>query len=205
MTPPEYLVIGDLTRDLLPDGTSTLGGTTLYAAATVARLGARAAILCAADALHPPTLPAGVEIALIPSVSQSTFQNSYTSQGRLQILHARGPHLQFADLPLAWRAAPVVHLGPLTDELDLDLAAAFPNTLVGVTPQGWMRAWDVPLPAPVRRKLWRPTSAQLVHVDLIVLSIEDVGGDEALAAIYAQVCPCVAVTRGSAGATLYLN
>lgn len=203
--PPDYLVIGDLTRDLLPAGRITLGGTTLYAAATVARLGAQAAILTAGDPAHPPALPPGIQLALVPSAIQSTFENRYTPQGRLQLLHARGPRLRFADLPPDWRAAPLVHLGPLTGEFDLDLAAAFPAALVAVTPQGWMRTWDLSLPAPIQRTLWRPEPAQLAHVDLLVLSIEDIGGDEALAAGYARVCPRVAVTRGAAGATLYLS
>ncbi|NTW97646.1 MAG: ribokinase [Oscillochloris sp.] len=205
MMTPEYLVIGDLTRDLLPDGASTPGGTALYAAATANRLGARVAVLTAGDPDHPPELPAGVELTLVPAASQSTFENRYTPQGRVQLLHARGSRLHFDDLPIAWRAAPVVHLGPLTGEFELDLAAAFPAALVGVTPQGWMRAWDLPLPAPIRRVAWRPDPAQLRHVDLLVLSIEDVGGDEALAASYAQACPLVALTRGAHGSTLYIG
>lgn len=202
---PEYLVIGDLTRDLLPDGTATLGGTTLYASATVARLGARAAILTTGDPSSPPVVPAGVQLALIPATTQSTFENRYTPQGRVQFLHACSPQIHADAVPPAWRTLPIVHLGPLTGEFDLDLAAAFPSALVGVTPQGWMRAWDLPLPAPIRRVVWHPDPAQLASVDLLVLSIEDIGGDEALATRYAQVCPLVAVTRGARGSTLYIR
>jgi sugar/nucleoside kinase (ribokinase family) len=202
---PDYLVIGDLTRDLLPDGRSIPGGTALYAATTAARLGVATAVLSSGAPGLPPDLPADVQVSLVPSATQATFENRYSPQGRVQLLHALGARLSFADLPPAWRAAPVVHLGPLTGELSLELAAAFPDALVGVTPQGWMRAWDLPLPAPIRRVAWRPDPAQLRHVDVLVLSIEDVGGDEALAASYARHCRLVAVTRGARGSTLYIG
>ncbi|EFO81844.1 ribokinase-like domain-containing protein [Oscillochloris trichoides DG-6] len=204
MTTPTYLVIGDLTRDLLPDGSSTMGGTALYAAATAAWLGVTAAIFTSGNPAEPPVLPTGIEVALVPCRQPSTFENRYTPQGRLQLLHARGAALQIADLPPAWREAPLVHLGPLTGEFGLDLAAAFPNALVAVTPQGWMRHWELPLPAPIQRVPWQPDPAALAHVDLLVLSIEDVGGDEALVAQYAQHCHLVALTRGARGSTLYI-
>jgi sugar/nucleoside kinase (ribokinase family) len=202
---PDYLVIGDLTRDLLPSGASAPGGTVLYAATTVARLGLGAAVLTAGDPTQPPDLPVGVQAAVVLSPERSTFENRYTPDGRVQLLHALGARLSFDDLPHDWRAAPVVHLGPLTGEFSLEMAARFPDSLVGVTPQGWMRAWDDPLPAPIRRVAWQPEPAQLRHVDVLVLSIEDVGGDEDLAASYARHCHLVAVTRGSRGSTLYIG
>jgi sugar/nucleoside kinase (ribokinase family) len=205
MTAPDYLVIGDLTRDLLPDGSSIPGGTALYAATTAAHLGVATAVLSSGDPALPPDLPSEVQVSLVPSANQATFENRYSSEGRVQLLHAVGARLSFADLPAAWRAAPVVHLGPLTGELSLELAASFPDALVGVTPQGWMRAWEMPLPAPIRRVAWRPDPAQLRHVGVLVLSIEDVGGDEALAASYARDCGLVAVTRGARGSTLYIS
>ncbi len=204
MTTPTYLVIGDLTRDLLPDGSSTLGGTALYAAATATRLGVSAAIFTSGNPSEPPALPKGIAVAMVPCNQPSTFENRYTPQGRLQLLHARGAALQMADLPVVWRDAPLVHLGPLTGEFGLDLAAAFPSALVAVTPQGWMRHWDLPLPSPIRRVPWHPDPVALAHVDLLVLSIEDVGGDVALVAAYAQHCRLVALTRGAAGSTLYI-
>ncbi|MEI7645457.1 MAG: PfkB family carbohydrate kinase [Chloroflexales bacterium] len=202
---PQYLVIGDLTRDLLPSGDSTPGGTVLYAATTVARLGVGAAVLTSGDPTQPLGMIGGVQASIVPAPTRATFENRYTPEGRVQMLHALGARLHFADLPLAWRAIPVVHLGPLTGEFGLDMAEYFPDSLVGVTPQGWMRAWDDPLPAPIRRVAWRPDPAQLRHVGVLVLSIEDVGGDEDLAASYARNCRLVAVTRGARGSTLYIS
>lgn len=149
-------------------------------------------------------MPSGVAIAGAASSITTTFANRYDASGRSQWLHALAPPVCFEDLPASWRAAPLVHLAPVAGEVDLAWAAAFPHALVGVTPQGWLRAWDAPLPAPVRPAPWRPAAALLRYVHLIVLSIEDVGGDENLARYYARLCPLVAVTRGAAGATLYV-
>lgn len=201
----DYLVLGHITRDRLPDGRSAPGGTALYAAAAAARLGARSAVLTAGNPAQLPPSPAGVVFRVLPAATTTTFANRYRPDGRQQCLHELAPPISLDALPAAWRAAPVVHLAPVAAEVDLTLAAAFPTALVGVTPQGWMRAWDAPLPAPVRPVPWRPAPALLRRLALIVLSIEDVGHDEALAASYAAHCPLVVVTRGAAGATLYLH
>lgn len=199
----DYLVIGHITRDLLPGGIVAPGGTARYAAAVAARLGLRAAILSAGAADVLPS-PPGVALAASPSPTLTTFENRYGPAGRHQWLYALGAPVSLAALPAPWRAAAIVHLAPVAGELDLATAlAAFPAALIGVTPQGWMRSWDPALPSAVRPSPWCPPPALLRRVGLIVLSVEDIAGDEALAASYAAHCPLVVVTRGAAGATLY--
>jgi len=200
----DYLAIGHITRDLLPDGGSAPGGTAFFAALVAARLGCRAGVLSAGAPALAPAAPEGVELALAPAAQSSTFENRYGPAGRSQWLHAAAPPLDLAALPPAWRAAPIVHLGPVLHECAPEHAAAFPGALVLATPQGWLRAWDEPLPAPVRRAAWRPGPALLRAIGLLVLSVEDVAGDEALVASYAAHCPLVALTRGAAGATLFV-
>ncbi|NCC37275.1 MAG: ribokinase, partial [Chloroflexia bacterium] len=103
----------------------------------------------------------------------------------------------------AWYTAPLVHLAPVARELELALITAFPEALIVVTPQGWMRTWTEPLPALVQPCRWLPPPALLRRITLLVVSIEDVAGDDALVASYARYCPLVVVTRGALGATLY--
>lgn len=204
MESPHYLVLGHITRDLLPDGSVAPGGTARYAAAVAARLGLRAAVLTAGDRADLPPPPDGVLLAASPSPAITIFENRYGPSGRRQWLHAVGAPVDLGALPGAWRAAPVVHLAPVAAELDLAAALdAFSAALVGVTPQGWMRAWGGALPAEVRPIPWRPAPGLLRRIGLIVLSIEDVAGDESVPAAYAAHCPLVVVTRGAAGATLY--
>jgi sugar/nucleoside kinase (ribokinase family) len=200
---PDYLLLGHFTRDVLPDGTTAPGGTSLYASFAAQRLGRRVAVVSAPAEL-PSDLPDTIAVAFHPSPTPPTFENQYTPQGRRQILHAASEPIALDDIPVEWRAAPIVHLGPVLGETPEDLAYAFPGALLGVTPQGWMRAWGPEFPGLVTYRSWRPPEALLRRIDALVLSIEDVKGDEALVAGWARHCRLVALTRGANGATLFI-
>jgi sugar/nucleoside kinase (ribokinase family) len=201
---PDYLLLGHFTRDVLPDGSTTPGGTAMYAALTAHRLGRRVGVVSA-----PAPLPAGwpeaITVASLDHLHAPTFENRYTPHGREQILHAAGGPITLADVPPPWRAAPVIHLGPVAAETPAQLAFDFPGALIGMTPQGLMREWHEPLPGPVLYRPWRPAPELLRQIDALVLSIEDVRGDEELALSYARHCPLVALTRSAAGATLFIR
>lgn len=201
--PPEFLAIGHLTTDLLPDGAAAPGGTVYYASLTAARLGYRAAMLTAATSWE--AVPAGVAVASAPTRATSTFAHSYQHGRREQLVRTVAAPITPAHLPEGWRAAPIIHIGPVIDECDPDLAFAFPGALIGVTPQGWMRRLGGPPPAPMEPKRWEPPAELLRRINLLVLSIEDVAGDEALVADYASVCSLVALTRGADGLTLFIS
>ena len=197
-------MLGHFTRDVLPDGTTTPGGTSLYAALTAHRLGRNVGVVSA-----PAELPAGwpdaIQIVFHPSPAPPTFENRYTPEGREQTLHTASQPITLEVIPETWRTAPLIHLGPVLGETPEQLVDAFPNALLGVTPQGWMRTWNEPLPGPVLYRPWQPTPRVLERIDALVLSIEDVRGDEALVAGYARHCALVALTRGAQGSTLFLR
>jgi sugar/nucleoside kinase (ribokinase family) len=201
---PNYLAVGHITRDLLPDGNTAAGGTALYTAITAERLGMRAAVFTAAKQL-PERYPETIQIVSSPTDSTSTFENRYGPNGRQQWLHAQAPWISPADLPAAWREVPLVHLGPVLHECDLSFVDLFPKARVILTPQGLMRAWDSQLPAPIRYQAWEPRPEELRKLSAVVMSIEDVMGDESKAEQYAQDCPIVVLTRSAKGATLYLD
>jgi sugar/nucleoside kinase (ribokinase family) len=200
---PDYLLLGHFTRDVLPDGSTIPGGTSLYASFAAQRLGQRVAVVSAPAEL-PADLPEGVTVTFHASPTPPTFENQYTPQGRRQILHAASQPITVDDIPFEWRSAPIVHLGPVLGETPEALIHAFPNALLGVTPQGWMRTWGPELPSAVAYRAWRPAADLLQRIDALVLSIEDVKGDEALVASYARDCRLVALTRGILGATLFI-
>lgn len=204
MTSPTYLAIGHITRDLLPGGGSSSGGTALYAGLTARRLGVAAAILTAASQL-PPDLPGDIQVVRSATDRTSTFENRYTPAGRQQWLHEAAPPIDLAALPADWRACPLVHLGPVLNECTPAMLDAFPNARVLATPQGWMRRWDDSLPSPISYQVWQPEPDFLRRLSVVVLSIEDVHGDEQIAQGYAAHCPLVALTRSRLGATLFVN
>lgn len=200
----DYLAIGHVTRDLTPGG-PRLGGTATYSALTARALGLRVALVTSMpDSLTALTAPLdGVRVANLPAEMATTFENAYTPAGRQQILSACAAPLTLESVPAAWRSARVVHLAPVAGEVPAALAAALRGTCLCVTPQGWMRHWDEA--GRVSFRGWEGAAEVLAHADAVVLSIEDVAGDEALADRYARQARVAVVTRGARGSTLYVG
>lgn len=203
-SPPDFLVIGVVTQDVTPTG-YTIGGTVTYAALTARNLGYRAAVLTSAE----PTLDlsatlAGVQVHRVPSAATTIFDNQYVAGHRRQYLYAVADPITLAHLPPAWRRTPVVHLGPLVHELGADLAAQFPHSLVGVTPQGWLRTWD-DTDRLVRPRPWHEAQTVLTHTDVLVFSEEDVDDLPETVATWGQWVPIMIVTQGARGADVYVR
>lgn len=200
--PVDYLVVGHVTQDLLKQGTA-LGGTASYAALTAKAFGLRVGIVtsCTQDLVLDDL--AGIQVFRKPSQHNSTFENIMTPTGRVQIIHHQAEMITPADIPDQWRNAPIVHLGPIARELDLDLAACFPNSLLGVTPQGWLRKWDEN--GHVSYGSWPEYAKVLNHASATVISVEDVQKDEDVIQEMAQNSKIFVVTEGSSGARLYWN
>jgi len=199
---PDLLAIGHVTKDLTPDGGHAVGGTVTYAAATACSLGASVAVLTSA----PPDLDLssvlrGADVFVVPSPTATTFENIYEGQRRRQYLHSVASPLGTEHLPQTWRHPSIVLLGPLAGELGCDWLGMFPAALVGVTPQGWMRQWNES--GLVTTKPWSEAEQVLAKVDVLVLSEEDVAGDEALIQQYGRMARIAAVTRGRCGATVF--
>ncbi|MEW6287197.1 MAG: PfkB family carbohydrate kinase [Chloroflexota bacterium] len=196
----DYLVIGHAARDLTPQG-AHLGGTVAYAALTARALGLRVGIVTAAGAdlsLEPLN---GIPIVSIPSQNSTTYENLYTETGRIQYLRARAERIPLDRVPAAWRSAPILHLAPIADEVDAILPDGFAPTLLGLTPQGWMRQWDSD--GRVFPRQWLNAEPALARADAVVLSREDVNGDDLLIEHMAEHTKILVVTEGAAGAVLY--
>lgn len=212
----DFLTIGHITHDLTPDG-FRLGGTVSFSAVTARRLGWRPGVLTCgtSDGLRPGAWPdqggnvtglpgtalEDIEIRLIPSPVTTTFTNIYQAGRRTQVVTAVADPVTPEHLPAAWAHAPVVLLGPLVREVPASWMAMFPNALLGITPQGWMRAWDAA--GHVRPTRWENAAEFLPRADAVILSREDVGGDEAYLAELAQQARLLVVTDGWHGATVY--
>ncbi len=199
--PIDYLVVGHVTQDVTPAGL-TLGGTAIYASRTALALGCRVALVTSVAADLPlDQALTGVDIVRLPAQTTTTFENVCTPTGRRQILHARANPLDLSAVPPAWRKPKIVHLGPLADECDPHLIEGFPDSLIGVTPQGWTRQWDAQghvSPGP-----WSGAARWLPRVDAAVLSREDVRDAQSLAADWARWAPILVVTDGPQGCVVY--
>lgn len=204
MTAPDYLLIGHATADLTPDG-RLLGGTVSYAARVIHSFGLSGAILTSA-APHEPLLeqlkPYVSELVIIPAESTSTFENIYQPTGRIQYLRGVASKITMVDIPTHWRSAPLVHLAPLTDEVDPQIAHHFPNATVMLTLQGWLRRWDTD--GRVRFRRWFDADV-LRDIDIVVFSEEDVAESPELEQEFAGAVRHLFVTRAEKGGTYYRN
>lgn len=202
LEPIDYLVIGHITRDLTPTG-PRLGGTASYAALTAHALGLRVGIVTSWAAEVPLGPLSQIPIISYPTEHSTTFENIYTSDGRLQILHHLAAPLDYHLIPEPWRTAPIVHLGPVAREVEPSLVRRFPSSLVGLTPQGWLRSWGSG--GRVSPAEWPEAAFMLGQAGISVLSIEDLSGDENRIEEFASASRILVITEGSAGARVYWN
>jgi hypothetical protein len=137
----DYLIIGHVTQDVTPNGL-VIGGTASYSSLTARALGQRVGIVTACDSCIGASELDTVPVAGLRSTETTTFENVHTPQGRIQHIHKRAPGLNLSLVPDHWRNPSIVHLAPVANEVDPGLVRSFPNSLIGLTPQGWMRAWD---------------------------------------------------------------
>jgi sugar/nucleoside kinase (ribokinase family) len=200
--PIDYLVIGHITEDLTAAGPLP-GGTAAYAALTARALGLRVGIVSA----HAPTAPLqlleGIPVAALAAEHSTTFENLNTPTGRVQYLHHAAPTLELSLVPETWRAAPLVHLGPVAQEIDPKIVWGFPSAFIGVTPQGWLRSWDAA--GRVQPVEWPEAGVVLSKANAAVLSIEDVQHNEDWIEELLGSIRILVITAGAAGARVYWN
>ena len=202
LEPVDYLVIGHLAHDLTPQG-PRLGGTAAYSALTAQSLGLRVGIV---TAVGPETslAPLGnIPIVSLKSTNSTIFENIYSEHGRIQYLRGQATRIDFNAVPEIWRRASIIHLGPIANEMDSILPEGFSASLLGLTPQGWMRRWDTE--CRVSRAEWKTADFAMARASAVVISREDVNGDDELIERMAQQTRVLAVTESAAGAVLYWN
>ena len=175
---PVYLLLGNVTTDLTPDG-STFGGTAYYSGRAAVALGYRVVVatrLPRRDARRLATAVPGVEWRVGPARAAATFSNIYGPEGRIQLVHARAPRLRAADVRELAPQAEIVHLGPIlreTGPTTVDAVAG--RGFVALTGQGLLRRVDEQ--GHVRVDLPRSATRAFAAADVSVLSTEDLAGD----------------------------
>jgi len=200
--PVDYLVIGHIAHDLTATG-PRLGGTVAYSALTARALGLRVGIVTSVGPETSLEPLKDIPIISIESPQSTTFENIYTKQGRLQYLRAQAAHIDLNSVPEPWRRASIIHLGPLASEMEPILPEGYSPTLLGITPQGWMRKWDAE--GRVSLAEWTDTGSALAQAGAVIISREDVGGNDEVIEDMAHQTRVLAVTEGAAGAVLYWN
>ncbi|MCA9963409.1 MAG: hypothetical protein KC423_04170 [Anaerolineales bacterium] len=198
----DYLTIGHICHDVTPDGLVT-GGTVAYSGRTAQVLGCKTAVLTSA---HPDddwlAALGDIELCRIPAAATTTFENVYTPNGRIQTLHHVADRLLASHIPSDWMHPAILHLGPLTNEVEAEIVYQFPNSLIGLTPQGWMRRWGSD--GRVFAREWPLAQTILPLATAVVLSEEDLLSPEMLTQ-YREWSRLLVLTRGWAGCTVFMG
>jgi sugar/nucleoside kinase (ribokinase family) len=202
LEPVEYLVIGHVTHDLTPQG-ARLGGTAAYSALTARALGYRVGIVTASGPETSLAPLQDIPVVSLASPNSTTFENIYTEHGRIQFLRAQATRIDLTLVPEIWRRTSIIHIGPLVHEVDAFLPEGFSTGLLGLTPQGWMRKWDAE--GRVSRTEWLKADFAMARAGAVIISREDVDGDEELIEHMSHQTRVLVVTESAAGAVLYWN
>jgi hypothetical protein len=202
LQPVDYLIVGHVAADITPTGVQ-LGGTVSYSGLTARALGLRVGIVTSSGEDAPLQALDGIPIVNVPAEHSTTFENIKTSNGRKQTLHHLATPILFDHIPQVWRSAPIIHLAPIAGELDSSLAGKLSGSLLGMTPQGWMRAWDEN--GQVYAKAWENSDQFLRHAGAVVLSVEDVNRDLELVEEMAHNTRLLCLTEAEAGSVLHWN
>ena len=206
LEPVDYLVIGHIALDVLPTG-KQLGGTVSYSALTARALGLRVGMVTSAREDAPLQALEDIQIVNVPSDQSTTFENIKTESGRKQILYHQAAPILLDHIPQVWRSTSIIHLAPIARELDVTLALAgkLSASLLGVTPQGWMRKWDEY--GRVTACAWDAYASEqiLSQAGGVVISVEDINYDLELVELMAHQTQVFCLTEGESGAVLHWN
>ena len=198
----DYLVIGHAARDLAPSG-PRLGGTVAFAGLSARALGYRPALVTSAGPDLDLSPLDGLPRVCSTAESSTTFENRYAGGRRSQRLLARADGLSEEMIPDAWRSAAIVHLAPIADEVDPAVSSRLNGGLLGITAQGWLRRWDDS--GEVQPRPWGWASQGLLDAQAVIVSLDDLGGDEVAIEEMAGVCRLLVVTDGPRGCRVYWN
>ena len=208
---PDYVLVGHICADILPDGTAVLGGTALYSALTVAALGWRVGVLTRGrygvtiDGVAIPDLGVfsdRVQVIVQDAEWPTFFVNEYVGGRRnQQITRWAGP-IDLRGLPPHWHSPRVLHLGPIAQEIDVRQAAGLQPRFLGVTPQGWMRDWPRATGGRVQMHHLRLPKEFLSTIDGIVVNDEELVHSRDSIEMIGRTGYGV-VTLGISGAQLY--
>jgi len=209
--PPQFVAIGHFTHDVTECGL-ILGGAASYSTIAARELDLRCGVISAVgeDFLHYDRFD-GVPLALVGATQRgvpageltTTFTNIYENGVRRQILKSVSATIHPEHIPSEWLSAEIVYLCPVADEVDPAIADMFPNSLIGVSPQGWMRQWDNE--GRVSPRKWKDASNVLPLIDVLVMSEEDIAPFPEVVDEYRELTKIMILTKGDKGSTLFHN
>lgn len=177
------------------------GGSVTYAARVAEALGCRVAIVTSvASDLDLDSAFPGIAIENVPTATTTTFENIYKDGRRQQKIYTVASSIQRKHIPQAWIRAPIVHLGPIANEIDPSIISLFSNSIVGLTPQGWFRRWDEN--GQVTSGDWPEANDVLQMAAAVILNEEDLK-DLSVLEVFREKARLLVLTEQAGGCTVH--
>lgn len=200
---PEFLAIGNITRDVQGDSFFS-GGSSLYSAYTARAMGVSSAIISSVgNDFYRKDVFKNIRLHLSYGRSMTIFRNVYTDVGRQQYVISLAKNIAVEHIPDEWKTAGLVHICPVFGEVDARILDFFKRAVVCVTPQGWMRGKL--LFGKVVHKQWKHAEKILNRTNILILSEEDIRGFEDDLEFFKKLVGIVVLTLGSGGSILYFH
>ena len=109
--------------------------------------------------------------------------------------------IRLEHIPEKWCNSSIVYLCPVANEIEPSVVSKFPNSVIGASPQGWMRRWDSE--GRVYAQRWDDAKKVLPYIDVLVMSEEDIAPFPDVVEEYINLTKIVVLTRGDQGSTLF--
>lgn len=206
----QFLSIGHFTHDIVGKEL-ILGGASAYSSTTARKLGLNAGVVTAVgkDFLHYDKFR-DISLFVINKTDNSaleypttTFENIYENGIRRQFIRGVSATIYANHIPDKWCNTDIVYLCPVANEVDPSVVHKFPNSIIGASPQGWMREWDSTGRVFPRR--WEEAPKVLPYIDALIMSEEDISPFPNIIEEYANMVKMLILTRGEKGSTLFYD
>jgi sugar/nucleoside kinase (ribokinase family) len=203
----QFLSIGHFTHDIVGDDL-ILGGASAYSSATARKMGLNTGVVTSVgkDFIHYNKLN-GISLYIKNNAHENskttTFQNIYENGVRRQIIRSVAEMIGARDIPDDCCDAEIVYICPVANEVGFDVIKRFPNSIIGASPQGWMRRWRSD--GGVYAEKWQNASKIIPDIDVLVMSEEDIAPFPNVIDEYVELSKITILTRGERGSTLFFE
>ncbi len=197
----KHLCIGHCCHDLV-DNSYILGGSASYSSVLSRSWGLDTSLLTSVgeDFLFQNRFEnLGIDFQNVPADQTTVFYNQNIDNTRTQFLKSRANTITANAFPSNGREFDIVQFCPIADEIDFELFAAFPQSLKVASIQGFLRQWDENGLVSLKEMEWQ----WLSHMDIIILSTEDIAGAPEYLNHITEYCDHVILTDNENGATVY--
>ena len=199
------LVLGAVTRDVeitdTRESAARPGGVVSYAGTALARLGVQTRVVTRVRAqvavvLLDPLKAEGVQVLALPSRATTRYILDYSGQIDQHKLCETSDPIRPEDVPVAWRSADLIHLGPLHRRDVAPATVGVLRGLIGIDLQGLVREAGAV----------RDIPEMLQHVNVVQISEDDLPtifeGERPANLVERTGVSEAIITRGPRGATV---